>query len=77
MNSKQWFNTIPQLIKTFDVIVFYDEVYDSLQRGIDEKVKCENLILEINSSKYSLNSLLLRIILIVYLVLSDMPTISL
>lgn len=58
-------------------LVFYDEVYDSLQRGIDEKVKCENLILEINSSKYSLNSFLQRLFIIFLFFMSDMPTMSL
>ncbi|CAG2121088.1 unnamed protein product, partial [Medioppia subpectinata] len=35
-----------------DTKVFFDEVVDSLQRGIKERVDCDNLILEINSSKY-------------------------
>ena len=78
LKGKQWLIVFrKEVIYCFNEIVFYDEVYDSLQRGIDEKVKCENLILEINSSKYSFSSLLLRLILIVYLILSDMPTISL
>ncbi|KAI7692881.1 40S ribosomal protein S19 [Sarcoptes scabiei] len=34
---------------------FYNEVYDSLWRGIDEKTAQENIILEINSSKHAYN----------------------
>lgn len=30
---------------------FYDEVIDSLHRGLEEKIQCKNLILEINCSK--------------------------
>ena len=32
-------------------IVFFNEVIESLQRGIEDRIKCENLILEVNSSK--------------------------
>lgn len=35
--------------------VFYTEVIDSLMRGFDEKLSCDNLILEINSSRYAYN----------------------
>lgn len=35
--------------------MFYSEVIDSLQRGFEEKLKCDNLILEINSSRYAYN----------------------
>lgn len=34
---------------------FFNEVYESLQRGIEEKVIAENLILEVNSSKHAYN----------------------
>ena len=34
---------------------FYDEVLESLQRGYEEKIKGENLVLEINSSKFAWN----------------------
>ncbi|XP_077989195.1 translation initiation factor eIF2B subunit epsilon-like [Glandiceps talaboti] len=53
-----------------DTKMFYNEVLDSLQRGIEENIKCDNLILEVNSSKYAynismkeLNILLLKAIL--------------
>lgn len=35
--------------------MFYREVKDSLQRGCKENVYWENLLLEINSSKYAYN----------------------
>ncbi|XP_013791032.1 translation initiation factor eIF-2B subunit epsilon-like [Limulus polyphemus] len=38
-----------------DLRLFYSEVLDSLLRGIEEKVKWENLVLEVNSSKYAYN----------------------
>ncbi|XP_071452986.1 translation initiation factor eIF2B subunit epsilon [Hetaerina americana] len=38
-----------------DTSIFFSEVLDSLVRGYDEKLKCENLILEINSSRYAYN----------------------
>jgi translation initiation factor eIF-2B subunit epsilon len=38
-----------------DVKTFYNEVIDSLKRGYNDKLNCENLILEINSSRYAYN----------------------
>ncbi|CAM9751250.1 translation initiation factor eIF2B subunit epsilon [Lampetra fluviatilis] len=38
-----------------DTKMFYNEVLDSLQRGAEENVSCDNLVLEINSSKYAYN----------------------
>ena len=35
--------------------VFYNEVLDSLVRGFHEKISPENLILEVNSSKFAYN----------------------
>lgn len=35
--------------------VFYMEVVDSLTRGFEDKLACDNLILEINSSRYAYN----------------------
>ena len=35
--------------------MFLSEVIDSLLRGYQDKIKCENLILEINSSRYAYN----------------------
>ncbi|XP_054711048.1 translation initiation factor eIF-2B subunit epsilon-like [Uloborus diversus] len=38
-----------------DATLFYSEVFESLQRGVEEKIKAENMILEINSSKHAYN----------------------
>ncbi|RWS11581.1 translation initiation factor eIF-2B subunit epsilon-like protein [Dinothrombium tinctorium] len=38
-----------------DTKIFYNEVLDSFQRGFDENVASENLILEVNSSKHAYN----------------------
>lgn len=38
-----------------DASLFFTEVTDSLLRGYQEKLNCENLILEINSSRYAYN----------------------
>lgn len=38
-----------------DASLFFTEVTDSLLRGFQEKLNCENLILEINSSRYAYN----------------------
>lgn len=35
--------------------VFLSEVVDSLARGFEDKLMCDNLILEINSSRYAYN----------------------
>lgn len=45
----------PQPSISLPVAVFYAEVVDSLQRGFEEKLSCDNLILEINSSRYAYN----------------------
>ena len=39
----------------FPFPVFYSEVLDSLVRGYHEKISPENLILEVNSSKFAYN----------------------
>ncbi|CAH4033416.1 unnamed protein product [Pieris brassicae] len=38
-----------------DINIFLQEVIDSLARGYEEKLKCDYLILEINSSRYAYN----------------------
>lgn len=38
-----------------DICMFYSEVVDSLIRGFEDRVHCDNLILEINSSRYAYN----------------------
>nr|CAI5869040.1 unnamed protein product [Callosobruchus analis] len=41
-----------------DTKLFYTEVLDSLTRGLEDKLPCDNLILEINSSRYAYNVVL-------------------
>lgn len=36
-------------------VVFFTEVVDSLTRGFEDELQCDNLILEINSSRYAYN----------------------
>nr|XP_022901654.1 translation initiation factor eIF-2B subunit epsilon [Onthophagus taurus] len=38
-----------------DTSMFFNEVMDSLSRGFEDKLPCDNLILEINSSRYAYN----------------------
>nr|CAD7455375.1 unnamed protein product [Timema tahoe] len=38
-----------------DTSLFFNEVMDSLSRGYDDKLQCDNLVLEINSSRYAYN----------------------
>ncbi|KAL1509543.1 hypothetical protein ABEB36_004258 [Hypothenemus hampei] len=38
-----------------DTNLFFSEVIDSLTRGFDDNLQCDNLILEINSSRYAYN----------------------
>lgn len=35
--------------------MFFTEVIDSLTRGFEDELQCDNLILEINSSRYAYN----------------------
>lgn len=39
----------------YSILVFYTEVIESLTRGFEDKLLCDNLVLEINSSRYAYN----------------------
>ncbi|XP_023213859.1 translation initiation factor eIF-2B subunit epsilon-like isoform X2 [Centruroides sculpturatus] len=56
-----------------DTNMFYAEVLDSLQRGVEEKIKCENLILEINSSKYAYNVTMKEVNMLVMKAILELP----
>lgn len=43
------------LVTSDMIAVFLTEVIDSLARGFEDKLQCDNLILEINSSRYAYN----------------------
>ncbi|XP_030832339.1 translation initiation factor eIF-2B subunit epsilon [Strongylocentrotus purpuratus] len=56
-----------------DTKLFYSEVLDSLQRTIEENIKVDNLILEINSSKYAYNIAMHELIPLVMKAILEMP----
>ncbi|ENN80818.1 hypothetical protein YQE_02767, partial [Dendroctonus ponderosae] len=49
-----------------DTKVFFTEVIDSLARGFEDKLLCDNLILEVNSSRYAYNITLEEVSFYVY-----------
>lgn len=61
------------LIFFFTFPVFLQEVIDSLARGYEEKLKCDYLILEINSSRYAYNIQLHEVNFFVIRALLSMP----
>ncbi|VVC89134.1 unnamed protein product [Leptidea sinapis] len=48
-------STLPNSPVPEDTNIFLQEVVDSLARGYEDKLKCDYLILEINSSRYAYN----------------------
>lgn len=53
--------------------MFLQEVIDSLARGYDEKMNCDYLILEINSSRYAYNMSLQEVNFYVIRALFSLP----
>lgn len=56
-----------------DVKVFQMEVLGTLQRGLEENIGCDNLVLEINSLKYAYNITLKEVMQILTRVVLDFP----
>ncbi|KAM3866435.1 translation initiation factor eIF2B subunit epsilon-like [Diretmus argenteus] len=56
-----------------DVKVFQLEVLGTLQRGLDENIDCDNLVLEINSLKYAYNITLKEVMQILTRVVLEYP----
>ncbi|XP_054624151.1 translation initiation factor eIF-2B subunit epsilon [Dunckerocampus dactyliophorus] len=56
-----------------DVKVFQKEVVGTLQRGLEENISCDNLVLEINSLKYAYNITLKEVMQILTRVLLEIP----
>ena len=52
---------------------FYNEVLDSLHRGYEEKIKGDNLVLEINSSKYAYNVTMKEVNMLVVKAILSIP----
>lgn len=46
------------------VLVFFNEVIESLTRGFEDQLLCENLVLEINSSRYAYNVTVKEVVII-------------
>ncbi|XP_061653733.1 translation initiation factor eIF-2B subunit epsilon [Phyllopteryx taeniolatus] len=56
-----------------DAKVFQKEVQGTLQRGLDENISCDHLVLEINSLKYAYNITLQEVMQILTGVLLELP----
>ncbi|XP_063074806.1 translation initiation factor eIF-2B subunit epsilon [Engraulis encrasicolus] len=56
-----------------DVKVFQAEVQGTLQRGLEENIGCDNLVLEINSLKYAYNITLKEVMQILMRVVLEYP----
>uniref|UniRef100_A0A4W6CKA0 Translation initiation factor eIF2B subunit epsilon n=1 Tax=Lates calcarifer TaxID=8187 RepID=A0A4W6CKA0_LATCA len=56
-----------------DVKVFQMEVLGTLQRGLEENISCDNLVLEINSLKYAYNITLKEVMQILTRVVLEYP----
>ncbi|KAJ8270441.1 hypothetical protein GJAV_G00114740 [Gymnothorax javanicus] len=56
-----------------DVKVFQIEVLGTLQRGMEENISCDNLVLEINSLKYAYNITLKEVMQILTKVVLEFP----
>ncbi|XP_069753644.1 translation initiation factor eIF2B subunit epsilon [Narcine bancroftii] len=56
-----------------DTKVFQNEVLGTLQRGLDENISCDHLVLEINSLKYAYNITMKDVTQITIKVILEMP----
>ncbi|XP_044145628.1 translation initiation factor eIF-2B subunit epsilon [Bufo gargarizans] len=56
-----------------DIKVFQNEVLGTLQRGVEENISCDNLVLEINSLKYAYNISLVEVMQILCKVVLEFP----
>ncbi|KAJ1522960.1 hypothetical protein ONE63_002097 [Megalurothrips usitatus] len=56
-----------------DTKLFFNEVVDSLKRGFEDKLHCDNLILEINSSRYAYNVSMREVNLLVVKAILSLP----
>lgn len=56
-----------------DIKVFQNEVLGTLQRGKEENISCDNLVLEINSLKYAYNISLKEVMQVLSRVVLEFP----
>ncbi|XP_077343833.1 translation initiation factor eIF2B subunit epsilon [Lithobates pipiens] len=56
-----------------DIKVFQNEVLGTLQRGVEENISCENLLLEINSLKHAYNISLVEVMQVLCKVVLEFP----
>ncbi|KAM9315615.1 translation initiation factor eIF2B subunit epsilon [Gastrophryne carolinensis] len=56
-----------------DIKVFYNELVGTLQRGVEENISCDNLVLEINSLKFAYNISLAEVMQILCKVVLEFP----
>lgn len=68
--------SMPDSPEPEDTNIFLQEVIDSLARGYEEKLKCDYLILEINSSRYAYNIQLNEVNFFVVRALLSMPILN-
>ncbi|KPJ16936.1 Translation initiation factor eIF-2B subunit epsilon [Papilio machaon] len=66
-------SSLPESPVPEDTNIFLQEVIDSLARGYEEKLKCDYLILEINSSRYAYNIQLHEVNFFVIRAMLSMP----
>ncbi|KAL0839585.1 hypothetical protein ABMA28_016275 [Loxostege sticticalis] len=69
-------SSLPESPVLDDTNIFLQEVIDSLARGYEEKLKCDYLILEINSSRYAYNIQLNEVNFFVVRALLSMPVLT-
>ncbi|XP_049865446.1 translation initiation factor eIF-2B subunit epsilon [Pectinophora gossypiella] len=69
-------STLPDSPVPEDTNIFLQEVIDSLARGYEEKLKCDYLILEINSSRYAYNIQLHEVNFFVVRAMLSMPVLT-
>ncbi|XP_075426996.1 translation initiation factor eIF2B subunit epsilon isoform X2 [Ascaphus truei] len=60
-----------------DIKVFQNEVLGTLQRGVEENISCDNLVLEINSLKYAYNISLAEVMQVLCKVVLEFPLLQL
>uniref|UniRef100_A0A8C2B8X5 Translation initiation factor eIF2B subunit epsilon n=1 Tax=Cyprinus carpio TaxID=7962 RepID=A0A8C2B8X5_CYPCA len=58
---------------SYFIMLFQNEVHGTLQRGLDENISCDNLVLEINSLKYAYNISLKEVMQILIRVVLEFP----